>query len=187
MVGAPDVLLRTERIVLRPWRVEEADRFYDLYRRDEVVRWLSGRPVESREQAVTLIERRAATLAAEPGFGGWAIVEQDTGIPAGTVLLQRLPDGDGEVEIGWHLHPDRWGHGLVTEAATALLAHAWAVDVPEVWAVTHPDNHRSQAVCQRIGLRCLGTTHRWYHELSTLFWIGATPDQTPSIAPDAGA
>ena len=45
-------------------------------------------------------------------------------VAAGTVLLKPVltPDARGEIEIGWHLHPDRWGHGLATEAAAAILA-----------------------------------------------------------------
>ena len=50
--------------------------------------------------------------------------------------------------------------------------------------MTHPDNDRSVRVCQRIGLRLLGLTRRWYHEPSLMFWAGATGDQQPSLRPD---
>jgi len=135
------------------------------------------------DEAVARIEQWSALLAADPRFGAWAAVERDTGIPAGTVLLKPLPDGDGEIEIGWHFHPDSWGRGLATEAASAVLARG----LDEVWAVTHLDNRASAAVCRRIGMRLLGVTYRWYHDPSLMFWVGARADQKPSLRPDEPA
>jgi hypothetical protein len=33
------IVMATERLLIRPWRVDEADRFFDIHRRIEVVRW----------------------------------------------------------------------------------------------------------------------------------------------------
>jgi RimJ/RimL family protein N-acetyltransferase len=153
----------TDRIVIRPWRPDEADRLFDILRRDEVARWLGATPraMAHRLEAVERIERWTADLAADPRYGAWAAVEKASGIPAGTVLLKPLPNGDGEVEIGWHFHPDSWGKGLASEAAGALLARGFEGGLSEVWAVTHLDNHASMAVCRRIGMHLLGVTRRW--------------------------
>ena len=60
------------------------------------------------------------------------------------MLLLTLPNDEaGEVEIGWHLHPDAWGHGYASEAARAVLAHGFAHGLPEILAVTHLDNYPS--------------------------------------------
>ena len=155
----------------------------------EVVKWLGRvpRPMKHRDEALARINGWTEGLAADPRFGAWAAVERSSGIPAGTVLLKPLPDGDGEIEIGWHFHPDSWGQGLASEAAAALLACGFADGLDEVWAVTHLDNHPSIAVCRRLGMRLLGVTHRWYHEPSRMFWAGAQDDQRPSLAPDCCA
>ena len=94
-------------------------------------------------------------LAADPASSDWAVVERATGIPAGTVLLKPLPDGDGEIEIGWHFHPDSWGRGLM-EAAHALLARGFALSL-DVLGRDGPVNLGAQP---KIGMRLLGTTHR---------------------------
>ena len=181
------IAIETERLTIRPWRVQEADRFFDIHRRIEVVRGWDGTPMQQRDQAVERIEGYRAALAENPRFGAWAIVERSSGVPAGTVLLKPLPDGAGEIEIGWHLHPDRWGKGFAAEAAQATLEHGFADGLQEVWAVTQLDNHRSGRVCRRIGMRLLGVTDRWYHVPSLMFWAGARPDQTPSLRPDRPA
>lgn len=186
--STPNVVAETSRVVIRAWQPEEADRLFDLLRRVEVVRWLGpARPMQDREEALARIAAWAQATAEDPRFGGWAAVERASGVPAGTVLLKPAPNAAGEVEIGWHFHPDSWGRGLASEAAGALLARAFAVGLPEVWAVTDLDNRASMAVCERIGMRLLGVTHRWYGGPSQMFWAGSQDGQQPSLAADLPA
>jgi RimJ/RimL family protein N-acetyltransferase len=177
--------IKTDRLIVRPWRLDDADRFFDIYRRQEVTRWIGAEPMQDRREAIELIERILAQLdETDSRFGSWAVVDRSSGVPVGGVGLKPLPDGEGEVEIAWNLHPDSWGHGFASEAAGALLARGLADGLPEVWAVTYLDNHRSAAVCRRIGMQLLGVTHRWYHKPLLMFWTGTTPDQEPSLGPD---
>lgn len=88
-------------------------------------------------------------------------------IPASGPSLPLQPSGD--TEIGWHFHPDHWGHGFATEAAAAALNFAFASGLRRVVAVTAPANAASQKVCIRIGMRHLGRTPRYYNSLCELF------------------
>ena len=179
-----EIVSVTERLIIRPWRPDEVDRLYDIRRRTDVARWLGGKPLASRQDAVAMLERYSAELERDPRFGAWAIIERSAEVPAGTVLLKPLPDGEGEIEIGWHLHPDSWGRGLATEAATATLARGFDLGLDEIWAVTDLDNERSIRVCQKLGMKELGLTHRWYHTPSRMFWIPASPELEPTIEPE---
>ena len=78
-----------------------------------------------------------------------------------------------------HLKALRWGR-----PGYAAMARGFALGLCEIWAVTDPDNERSASVCKKLGMRLLGTTHRWYCEVSLMFWIGARDDQQPTISPD---
>jgi RimJ/RimL family protein N-acetyltransferase len=100
-------------------------------------------------------------------YGVWAVEEKSTGVVAGTVLLVPLPDpatgdGRGEVEVGWHFHPDAWGRGLATESARGGCRPRVHPRLAEIYAVVRPDNHASLAVCRRVGMRPIGRTDRWY-------------------------
>jgi GNAT superfamily N-acetyltransferase len=64
---------------------------------------------------------------------------------------------------GWHLHPGAWGHGYASESAEAVLAHAFALGLNRVLAVTNKNNAASQAVARRIGMAHIGTTTDFYN------------------------
>ena len=153
-------VLCTERLRLRPWTTSAADlaRLADIYGRDEVTRWLGGPPTLTPAE---IVARWTAVHDLDQRFGCRAIELAD-GSVAGTVLFKPLPNGVGEVEVGWHLHPDSWGHGYATEAARAVIEQGFAAGLPEVYAVVRPGNEASLAVCARLGMAPLGRFRRWY-------------------------
>jgi RimJ/RimL family protein N-acetyltransferase len=160
VVTTGEDVLRTERLRLRPWTTSAADiaRLTDIYSREEITRWVGGTPSVAPAE---LVARWATVTALDERYGCWAIEGPD-GPPAGTVLFKPLPNGVGEVEVGWHLHPDSWGHGYATEAARAVIGRGFGAGVPEVYAVVRPGNSASMAVCARLGMQSLGRLRRWY-------------------------
>jgi RimJ/RimL family protein N-acetyltransferase len=161
-----DHVFRTERLDVRPWTHDDVATMYDIYRRWEVARWLGAAPkvAESADAMHATVDRWAA--AEDPPYGIWAVVPHVLARPVGTVLLVPLKGGDGaptgDVEVGWHLHPEHWGNGYATEAASGALARAWAAGLTEVFAVVYPGNDPSVAVTQRLGMTPRGRTSRWY-------------------------
>ncbi|MFE9428617.1 GNAT family N-acetyltransferase [Kitasatospora sp. NPDC006697] len=166
----------TERLVVRQWRQSDRERVLDIYSRWEVARWLGSAPAALADLAAAeaRIERWRG-LSDDPRFGLWALEHKETGVALGSVLLLPLAGGAGEVEVGWHLHPDSWGHGYATEAARAVLAHGFAAGLPEVFAVVRPGNGPSMAVCRRLGMTHQGLTDRWYGLELECFRLGAPP------------
>lgn len=178
--------LTTPRLTLRPWQPDDADAVLDIYSRWDVMRYIGATPrvLEHRDEALERVER---WVAADDGTHGvWAVVPcEGTGLPdaapVGTILLKLIPasgTGDplqpsGDTEIGWHFHPDVWGRGYATEAAAAVLAHAFEHGLDRVVAVTHADNAASQAVCRRIGMTHRGTTDAYYDTTCELFDVTA--------------
>ncbi len=167
--------LATDRLLIRPWRHEEAPRVLDIQSRLEVVKWLGdGEPklMSDLGEAHDRIDKYAGRNVAPLGM--WAIERVSDGVVVGTVLLLTLPSAEhGEVEIGWHLHPDSWGRGYASEAARAVLGHAFEAGLPEVIAVSHTDNHASQAVMRRLGMEDRGVVEKWYDGESAYFVMTA--------------
>jgi RimJ/RimL family protein N-acetyltransferase len=167
----------TARLVARDWTADDAQAAFDIYGRHEVMRWLGAQPRRPVPTLEAMRERLAIILergAEQPGYGLWPLALRVTGTVVGAVLLQPLPGDDGEVEIGWHLNPDHWGHGYATEAGRGVLALAFGPGrhgrpPDRVLAVVDPDNARSQAVCRRLGMTHLGQTEQYYDLTLELF------------------
>ncbi|MEO8329775.1 MAG: GNAT family N-acetyltransferase [Candidatus Nanopelagicales bacterium] len=178
------VEFQSDRLLLRRWDPDDdADvaAAFDIYRRDEVARWLGSKPQPwaSLEVARLRLERWRNKAEERPGYGRWAITLGGFSTPMGSILLSHLPANAGydeltnDVEIGWHLHPDHWGNGYATEAAQRVLEHAWQLEISEVNAVAYAGNDPSTAVMRRLGMERQGMTSRWYGVEMEWWLIGA--------------
>jgi len=118
------VRLTTPRLVLRGWQVDDAEEALTIFDRAEVTRWLSpAMDVVSDLAAMRLVLQQwiAEDARATPPTGRWDIERVDDGRLIGGLILLQLPPGHDDLEIGWQLHPDAWGHGFATEA-TRIVA-----------------------------------------------------------------
>lgn len=99
--------------------------------------------------------------AARPEHEGWltylTIHLQDNRL-IGTCGFKGMPDDDGTVEIGYEIAESYQLRGLATEAAIALIAHAFSFpEVKSVLAHTLPEINQSGSVLQKAGLKKIGT------------------------------
>ncbi len=160
-------MIDTERLTLRPFVADDADFLFDMFRRPEVARWSgAGVPMAHRDDAVARIARTPQRVGDRPGAGIFLVTDRAAGTPYGMVMLVPIPSSEGfgrdDIEIGWHFHPDAWGRGYATEAATAIVERGFASGFPALYAVTDPLNEPSQAVCLRLGMMDLGLRSDWY-------------------------
>ena len=69
------------------------------------------------------------------------------------------------VELLYALSPAYWGRGLATEAAGAVVDWGFAnLAVPEIQAFTRKEHTASRRVLEKLGLRHLDETDRYYGE-----------------------
>jgi RimJ/RimL family protein N-acetyltransferase len=145
--------VHTARLVLRPFTDMDRAPFAELNRHPAVVESLGSCPTRAESDA--MLDRYGEEMARE-GWGFWAVEEVDGTAFVGMVGLHRVRDVmpfAPAVEVGWRLHPDRWGRGYATEAAAASLDFGFtAGGLDEIVAFTTTVNKRSQAVMARLGM-----------------------------------
>ncbi len=151
-------VIRTARLVLRTWRDDDAAAFHAMNQDPRVFEFLPGPMSMAQVEAFIGFQQEmfAATRACY-----FAIEVVDTGALAGFVGLKRhtlespvlLPFAPC-TDIGWRLAPDYWGKGYAVEGARACLDYGFGeLGLNEIVSFTVPDNLRSRAVMEKLGMR----------------------------------
>lgn len=159
------VRLTTSRLVLRGWQVDDAADAVSVFGRPEVTRWLSpamDSVPDPSAMRLLLQQWIAEDARAAPPIGRWAIQESGDDRVIGGVVLLPLPPGQDDIEIGWQLHPDAWGHGYATEATRAVAEFAFSQSVSELFVVVRPGNTRAVATARRVGMTWVGETDKYW-------------------------
>jgi ribosomal-protein-alanine N-acetyltransferase len=149
--------LRTERLLLRHWRAEDREPFAALNADPEVMRHFPA-PL-TRAESDAMADRVARQLD-ERGWGLWVVDLDAARSPeerflgfVGLAVPRFEAHFTPAVEIGWRLARAAWGKGYATEAAYAVLDHAFGpLGLEEVVSFTTVGNARSRAVMERIGM-----------------------------------
>lgn len=98
-----------------------------------------------------------AAISADPWIHGFAMVRRTDNAVVGSCGFKGPPTPDGIVEIAYTVAPDNRGKGYATEAAQALVVHAFSDSkVRVVRAHTLPELNASTRVLTKCGFRHIG-------------------------------
>lgn len=157
--------LTTERLTLRPWRLDDAETALGVYGDTSIAKWLSPAMDAVADLAAMRLVLQHWIGEDErlvPPAGRWAIERRDDGRVIGGAVLLPLPPGGDDLEMGWHLHRDVWGNGYAVEAGRRLARWAFDEGLDEVFAVARPANNRAGSVARHIGMDWVGETEKYY-------------------------
>ena len=150
---APEYPIRTDRLLLRPWRLDELDVYHRMRGDPEVVRYLYDPPLrrdETREKLATL-----RSSIDEPGqWINVAVEVAATGEVVGDVGIGWQSAVHRSADVGYSFLPEHWGRGYATEAAAALVDQAFSgLAAHRVIGRIDSRNTASAAVLERLGMR----------------------------------
>ena len=146
------ISLRTERLLLRPWRGEDREPFAALTADPRVMEWFPAPLTRAESDAVA---DRIDQHFRETGWGLWAVEIVGTDPFIGFVGLNPADATLGYpcVEIGWRLAAAYWGHGYAPEAARESLRFGFDnLGLDEIVALTSVGNAKSRRVMSKIGM-----------------------------------
>jgi RimJ/RimL family protein N-acetyltransferase len=150
-------VIETERLLLRPHRVDDFEACAAMWADPAVTRFIGGKPFSAEESWARLL--RYAGHWTLMGFGFWAIEEKATGKfigEAGFAEFKRdiEPSLGGAPEMGWVLASQVHGRGYATEAVRAAIAWSEAhLASSKVVCLIHPDHAASIHVAVKCGFR----------------------------------
>ena len=150
--------LATERLLIRPFRDDDATALHEVFGSPEVMKWTPSPPSKDVAETAERLARTMAFTARQPaGFGLWALELKGSNEFLGQVGLFPVEGKGPEVEVAYELAPRVWGHGYATEAARALIDYGFReMQLQRVVALILPANTRSRNVASKCAMTVEG-------------------------------
>ena len=147
--------IETERLILRPWRKDDREKYFLILQEPAVFRHFGPEPMGMEECWRRLMAASGGWQI--NGVGGWAVERRDDGKLLGMTALftawrELTPQFGDEPEMGWIFATEAHGQGLASEACRAVLAWAEAsLEPTPIWAIIAPANEPSFRLAERLG------------------------------------
>lgn len=157
-MNTTDRVLETERLLLRPWREEDAAALYDCAK-DPAVGPAAGWPPHTSVEDSRQIIRNVLAVPET-----YAVCLKEDGRPIGSIGLKcgdatDMTDRTDECELGYWVGRAYWGRGIIPEAAERLLRHAFEeLQMQAVWCGYYDGNEKSRRVQEKCGFTYHHTT-----------------------------
>jgi len=147
------MILKTERLLLRPWENDDAQDLFE-YAKDPDVGPAAGWPAHQ-----SVRESRDAIRNVLNGKEAYAVCLKTDGKAIGAIELKLnghtdMTGRDDECEMGYWIAKMFWGRGMIPEAVRELLRHAFEdIGMTKVWAGYYEGNIKSKRVQEKCGFR----------------------------------
>ena len=113
--------IETHRLILRPFRIEDADDMYNNWASDpDVTKFLTWPAHSSVDTTRTLLENWISRYENGNCFN-WAIEWKKTGSVIGNISVVHLDERTDAGDIGYCLSRAYWGRGIMPEALRAVM------------------------------------------------------------------
>jgi len=146
---SPFPLLLTERLVLRKVEPGDVEEIFFLRSDKRVMEYLVREPAQSFEEALAFIQK-LHDLEKKNEAVTWAIATHDNPRLIGTICFWNIQREHDRAEIGYVLHPDFQGKGIMQEAMNKVLGYGFdTMKLHSVEANVTPENTPSVRLLER--------------------------------------
>jgi ribosomal-protein-alanine N-acetyltransferase len=145
------MILKTERLSLRPLSPEDAPAIHRMMSDAEVMAFWDSAQVDDPAVTDDIVQRELFEM--ESGFAmHWAIERAADGTFIGACDLSDIDKRHARAEIGFMVARRFWGEGYTIEALHAVIGHAaQGLRLRRVQARVHLGNNRSIDLLERLG------------------------------------
>lgn len=152
------IKIETDRLILRKFKMEDADIMYRNWASDdEVTKYLTW-PTHANVNVTRTVLEEWIQKYNNQDFYNWAIVLKEIGEPIGSISVVKYEDKTSSAAVGWCMGRRWWGQRIMPEAGRAVLQFLFEeVGVNRIAAKHDKENAKSGRVMQKIGMTCEGT------------------------------
>ncbi|MEU4194705.1 GNAT family N-acetyltransferase [Kribbella sp. NPDC026611] len=163
-------VLESSRLRLRRWRDDEVDRIAGARTNQATAHFLPFIPQPFTAEDARFWLRDLAEQAASGQRFNWCVADRETDLGLGNLTLFRIDrDEVGDAELGYWLHPEAQGGGVMTEAVQRVAEWYFAeFGGRRLFIRTAASNTAARRTAEKAGFRHVGT-ERGAFQLSTRF------------------
>lgn len=159
MNHAGTVLLKTPRLTLRRFTVEDAEMMYRNWASDPEVTKFMTWPAHGRVDISRMVLESWVGDYSRPDFYQWAI--ESDGEPIGSISVVCMAEDTGMAEIGYCIGKSWWHQGFTSEALSAVMEFLFeVVGANRIQARHDVNNPNSGCVMRKCGMVYEGTTRQ---------------------------
>jgi len=168
-INKKELIIQTERLILRDFRQEDLDDFYEYSINPAVGPNAGWKPHENKEESQKILDSFIN------GNEVMAIVDKKSQKVIGSIGLHNDEKRSYTKArmVGYVLTEPYWGKGLMTEAVKAVIDYAFTKTDVDLLSIMHfPFNKRSRRVIEKCGFRYEGLLRK-----SCIIFDGSVQDE----------
>lgn len=161
-VDLTNIVLETERLIIRAWKETDLEDFYEYAKVDGVGQMAGWNPHQSIQESKTILEMFIK------GKNEFALELKENHKVIGSLGLEKMSlslggeyDNLAGREIGYVLSKAYWGRGLMPEAVKAVIAYCFQNEKYDYLICSHSvTNNQSKRVIEKCGFRFVKESSR---------------------------
>ena len=152
-----NLILETQRLVLREIRLSDAEALFALDCNPNVHHYLGNNPVTSIEQVYQYIES-IRNQYIQNGTGRFAIILKESNEFIGWCGIKFITEPENNhvnfYDLGYRIQEEYWRKGYALESVLAWLDYGFTkMNIKTMYASAHIDNVGSNTILQKIGMQ----------------------------------
>ncbi|WP_295250953.1 GNAT family N-acetyltransferase [uncultured Catenibacterium sp.] len=153
--------LNTKRLILREFKIEDANDMYHNWASDEkVTRYLTWPPHKSVDDTKESLALWIQSYEKGDSYN-WGIVVKDKNVLIGNISVTNIDYKTNTVEVGYCIGRAYWGYGYVAEALKEVISYLFKEGYDLVRARHDKNNPNSGRVMLKAGMKYEGTLRKY--------------------------
>ena len=145
--------LETERLLLRSFSETDIPSLFETRAYLPNSNFLDRAPYQKMEEAESFLNKIIDGVNNNEWIN-WGIQKKDNSFMVGSICLWNLDVEKAKGELGFEMHPDFQGKGIMTEAIVKVIDYGFSeMKLELIEAVTHQDNLTTVHILQKLNFQ----------------------------------